>query len=294
MITGADPNPNTSIIPDTITGSSKNSSFFVGVIYNCHEAQLGDTLNSVMRQKTEEICVSVSVFHHQNQIPQIDIAGDFKFISFQSNQDFFEKLVHAIDCCSAEYCNIIRSGERLFDGAFDAVNSIFKKYAEINWLTGIQAYQAEHGFNIALGSTAMRRWSYGLYERNLYKNSGRFIAPASTFWRKSIWKPVSQDLYFVEQNNFCEDLWVALFKTQKLYTCKIYLSTAYNYDKLDRHGFKRPNYSALIEDSIWSRAKEFFFINNIPYLRLFYRKSTGFAPVIRFDLNTQSYFLSSY
>ena len=140
----------------------------------------------------------------------------------------------------------------------------------------------------------MRRWSYQIYERSLYKNSGRYIAPASTFWRKSIWKSISPQLYFISQNDFCEDLWIAFFKTQKLYTCKIYFSTAANYNKLNKHSFKQPNYSELIEDSILNRVKEFFFVNNIPYLRLFYRNTIGFAPVVRFDLNTQSFFLSSY
>ena len=291
MITEVDNNKEPS---SSKPGGPENSSFFVGIIYTGDDSQLKDTLKSVLRQKSAGISVSVSIFHPQENTPKINNTAEVTLIPFLSKEEFFIRFVSDVEQNKADYCTVIWNDERLFDGAFDSVRRIFSKYGRINWLTGIQASQAENGFNVSLGSTAIRRWSHKIYERNLYKNSGRYIPPASTFWRRSIWKSAILALHFVEQKDFCEDLWVAFFKTQKLYTCKIYFSASGNYDKLNRHGYKQPNYFPLIEDNVWSRAKEFFFVNNIPYLRLFYRRSGEFAPVIRFDLYTQTYFLSNY
>ena len=292
MITDADKNfPGSSFSANT---EAHRHSFFAGIIYNGNQVQLTNTINSVLRQKSSGLNVAISIFYGPGQVPQPIASSGIVWIPFRQKEDFFKTIVHEIELSTADYCTIAWNGEELFDGAFESACQIFNKYAEVNWLTGIQTLRTESGFNIALGSTAIRRWSYQLYERNLYKNSGRYIAPASTFWRKSIWKSISPQLYFISQNDFCEDLWVAFFKTQKLYTCKIYFSTVANYDKLNKHSFKQPNYSELIEDSVLNRVKEFFFINNVPYLRLFYRSAIGFAPVIRFDLNTQSFFLSPY
>jgi len=266
--------------------------FFVGVVFNGSEDDLKGTLKSVLKQNS--FSRSIHIFYPvQKHIVPIE-QDNITCTSYNSKDDFFRKLADAIEGTEADYCTVLWSGEEFFESAFDSVNRIFTQYSNINWLTGIQALRSPAGFNISLGSTAMRRWSYKIYEHNLYKNSGRFIPPASTFWRKDIWKQVSPWLHFVEQNDFCEDLWVALFKTQQLYTCKVYFSTSANDTKLYKPGIKRPNSPALIEDRALERVKEFFFINNIPYLRFLYRAEGEFAPVVRFDHNTQSYFLSQY
>jgi len=271
------------------------SLFFVGIVFTGNNRELTGTLNSVLRQRLSGVSLSVRIFHEQKDLPKISTAAaDVVYISFDNKEDLFRKFIYAVDNNAADYCTVLWSGEELFEGAFASTAGIFKKYAEVNWLTGIQTFRAQGGYNITTGSTALRRWSYKIYERNLYKNSGRFIPPASTFWRKSIWNSVTPGLHFVGQRDFCEDLWLSLFKTQRLYTCKIYFSTTQMYDKLHKSGIKRPNSPALIEDKPANKIKEFFFINNIPYLRFFYRTESDFAPIIRFDHNTQSYFLSEY
>jgi len=273
----------------------QSSKFFVGIIFNGNDQDLECTLQSVQRQRTPGLALCIHVFYQEDKkLPPVNSDGNSINISFNSRQDFFQKLVGDLTNADVDYCSVINSGEAFFEGAFDSVNRIFRQYDEIDWLTGIQSFRTPSGYNITLGSTAIRRWSDKIYERNLYKNSGRFIAPASTFWRKRIWSTVSPVLHFVAERDFCEDLWVAMFRSYKLYTCKIYLSSSSNYHKINKQNIRQPNSPALLEDGIWGRVKEFFFINNIPYLRVFYRAESGYARVIRFDHNTQAYFLSEY
>lgn len=270
------------------------SLFFVAIIYSGHQQQLDSTILSVIKQKTSGIQSEMHIFYPAAMHPPTSAIEEANLVSFEQNEEFFLKFTRAIEQSNAQYCVTLLSGEEFFEGAFDSAERIFSKHMQVNWLTGIQALRTQGGFNITLGTTAMRRWSYKIYERNLYKNSGRFIPPASTFWRKNIWPSISPGIHFVELNNFCEDLWLAFFKTEKLYTCKAYFSSSDNYDNLNVNRFKLPNNYALIEDSMLKKLKEFLFINNIPYLRLFYRNESNLAPVIRFDHGTQSYYLSEY
>ena len=280
----------------TTTRSSGHggSTFFAGIVSTGNNTQLAATLHSVLRQKLTDARLDICIFYEQENVPQSEAGQDVILIPYKSKEDFFSKFADAVERSAAQYCITLWSGEELFEGAFDAADKIFGKHEMVNWLTGIETYQARAGFNVASGTTAMRRWSYKIYERNLYKNSGRCIAPASTFWRKSIWATVAPQLYFVGQKDFCEDLWLAFFKTQKLYTCKAYFSSTGKHEKLNSRRFNPPNGFPAIEDSWIGRAKEFFFINNVPYLRLFYRNENELAPLIRFDYETQSYFLNEY
>ena len=214
MITQADNDKKGAPVKQEGPALPLSNSFFVGVIYDGNDVHLAGTINSIIRQKALGTNILISVFYAKEQKPQIDFLPVVSLVAYERKEDFFELVVNAVELGDADYCSVFWSGEELFDGAFDAVGKIFSKYTEINWLTGIQTFKAENGFNISLGSTALRRWSQNIYERNLYKNSGRYIPPASTFWRKSIWKSVVPVLYFVEQKDFCEDLWLALLKTR--------------------------------------------------------------------------------
>lgn len=268
--------------------------FFAAIIYSGNQQQLFGTLQSVFRQKLSGASLDICIFYEHGNTPETKSGNYINLVPYHNKEDFFIKYCNTVDHTPARYCITLWSGDELFDGAFNSAEKIFSKHEQINWLTGIQTFQTKGGFNVTLGTTAMRRWSFTIYERNIYKNSGRYIPPASTFWRKSMWAQFSSGIHFVELKDFCEDIWLGFFKTQKLYTCKAYFSTTTNYEKLAVSKFKLPNNYSLIEDGLLERLKEFFFVNNIPYLRLFYRNGGGLVPIIRFDHATQSYFLSKY
>jgi hypothetical protein len=274
--------------------TEKKSLFFVGIICTGNGEQLTGTIRSVLRQKLTGGDISIYVFHDLKTPAQFITGEDIVYVPFQTPEDFYCKVTLAIEQSQASYCSLLWAGDELFDRAYNSMDQIFKEYKEINWITGIQTFRAQGGFNIALGSTAMRRWSNKIYERNIYKNSGRYIPPASTVWRKNIWSAVSSEINFVSQQTFFDDLWFAFLKSQKLYACKVYFSSSPNYENLDGHRIKQPNSYIPIEESLIKKIGEFFFINNVPYLRLFYKSESDLTPVIRFNHNTQSFFLSEY
>jgi len=145
------------------------SLFFAGIIYSGDNEQLQLTLTSVVRQKKDDINVAIHIFCAENKLPSIPINNNIVLITYLNKQHFFHRLITAIQNCNAAYCSILLNGEQLFDNAYTSANNIFEKYNTVNWLTGIQTLKTKTGFNITLGSTAMRRWSFKMYEHNLYK-----------------------------------------------------------------------------------------------------------------------------
>ncbi len=127
---------------------------------------------------------------------------------------------------------------------------------------------------------------------NLYKNAGRSLSPASTFWKKYLWDIASPSVSLVSAKSFFDDLWLAFFKVQELYTCDVYLSSTRNFN-IDRTPEARAS-NALVEDGLFNKLQEFLFVNNVPYLRAYYKSKNYLPPVVRYDHKSQSYFLSDY
>ncbi|MDB5282735.1 MAG: hypothetical protein JWO06_1810 [Bacteroidota bacterium] len=275
-------------------GVRHQSTFFIGIIYDGVLDNLRKTINSITRQNYSSPQLDLKVFYEEGQLPSVKTDMALQYIAFESQNDFFQKFANSIESSKAEYCTVFNSGDCFFDHSIGMVNRVFEDYPVIDWLTGIQTLKSANGFNVIFGSLATRRWNYGIFERNLYKNSSRYIPPGSTFWRKSLWKKAGDQLYFVSAKSFYDDLWLGFFKAAELYTSNIYFSSTWNYEvKKMKESSKSIQYP-LIEDGFLAKAQEFFFLNNIPYLRLFYKRKNKLVPVIRYDHKLQSCFLNDY
>jgi hypothetical protein len=248
-----------------------------------------NTLDSVRRQNQN---IHITIFHHKETVPEIKADSSYSIHAYNNDNDFQYKLARNIDETLADYYVLLNSSDRFFTGALSAVASIFGQYPEITWLTGIQTLQSKDGYDVVFGNTAIRRWNHKIYESNLYKQSVRYIPCASTFWKRELWDISKHDLYFTPQNKFCEDLWLSFFKKSNLYTTSIYLSSTCSRDFYTTPPELLRN--TLVEDGLLDKIGEFFFINNVPYLRYYYKKKSGLAPVVRFDHKTQSFYLYDY
>lgn len=200
-------------------------------------------------------------------------------------------LYQALDSSNAEIFVLLKSGDSFFDYAFNSVNTIFSKFSNIEWLTGIETIQAHMGYNVVHGNTSLRRWNMHIFNRSMYQKSERYIPAASTFWTQSLWHKVRTQINFVFYEQIQNDIWTAFIQTAVPYACDVYLSATHNRVEGDLSNHEK---NALTEKSLMLKAAEFLYINNIPYLRTYYRKINKLAHVVRFDHKTQAYFLSEY
>ena len=81
---------------------------------------------------------------------------------------------------------------------------------------------------------------------------------------------------------------------QKLFTCDVYLSSVPIQHTLKPIRTNNLLNYSLVEDKIKNKLFEFFFINNIPYLRVYYKMKNDLPDVIRLEHETQWYFQSDF
>jgi glycosyltransferase involved in cell wall biosynthesis len=110
----------------------------------------------------------------------------------------------------------IGSDDIYHPGAFSMVNGIFRKYPQIQWLTG-----ANSSINEAGECTHVRQqfnWSKSyLYIRTLL-DGRHFIQQESTFWRSELWnKSGGLDTSLNYAGDF--ELWLKFSNLTKLYVC---------------------------------------------------------------------------
>lgn len=200
-------------------------------------------------------------------------------------------MIEMVNSSNAAYYTIFQQGDVFLSDTFNTVKNIFKKYPDISWLTGIQTLQGEGGFQINNQTTPCRRWNEHIFKRSLYGQTGRYIPSGATFFKRHLWDLAKDELNITSTQTFCEDLWAAFFKYQKVYTVDAYLSTAI----IDKENLVRYNRkSDLLETNPFNRILEWFFLRNIPVLRAYYKERNELAPVVRYDFKTQSHWLSEY
>ena len=267
---------------------------YIGVIYSGKKDQLSETLSSIFDQTYPSSQISVKIFYEVGVAPFDNTDSRIEPIVYESSDNLFNAVAFSFESSDAEYYVLLKSGDMFHDHALDAMNSIFRRYPDIAWLTGIETIRTCNGYNVFIGNTATRRWNKHIYERNLYKNSFRYIPAAATFWKRYTWDSAKRNINFVSVGSLCEDLWMAFFKAQKLFTCDVYFSSSLVSNVAKLKTSKSLVNVALVEDTLTDKLHEFFFLNNIPYLRTYYKLKNNLPEVIRLEHETQWYFQSDF
>lgn len=255
--------------------------------FNSDASKLHSTLASIQQQGYEMLKVNVL-----SNSELVDVAGSWNVAVAHSIDDIPHKLYDLIDTTEADLYILAQSGDRFFEQAFHSASSIFSKFSEIEWITGIETVQSAGGYNVIQGNTSVRRWNSRLFRNNMYQTNARYIPSAGTVWRKTLWNKVKHKVNFVSGSFAHNDLWDAFLKISPPYACDVYFSAkAY---ECGNYNVPTMVESILSEKRWFNQVFEFLYLNNVPYLRAYYRYANRFVQVIRFDHKAQSYFLSDY
>ncbi len=248
------------------------------VVMAQNSGMLDNTLQSIARQNYPniEICV-------------IPCATDG--INSAAYYKTFAETMHA---SRARYFTVMYEGEELLDGACQVIRGVANCFPGIRWFTGIQAVTTDSGYKVVNGQAAHYRWSQKSFQNNIYGSSGRYIAPGSTVFSKSLWADCRGQINFVSEESFFDDLCTAFFKQSDLYTVSAYMS-ARPYGSQNRYfsyllNLKRAEKSPRLRE----RIMQYCFLNNIPLLRSFYRLYYELPHVIRYNYQSKTYNLSEF
>lgn len=257
---------------------------------NSDVAVLQETLMSIYAQNYTNLSVNI--------LTNVDIAisvSNVKLIRINNINELPHTMYEVIESSNADLFIVAHGGDCFFQQALHSVSNIFSKFSDIEWLTGIETIQSSIGYNVIQGNTSVRRWNSRLFRKNIYQGNTRYIPSAGTIWRKTLWNKVKDKVNFVSDNFAHDDLWDAFLSVSPPYACDVYFSAK---AFLPFEGSVKQSVvsieTALSEKGVFNRVVEFLYLNNVPYLRAYYRYVNGFAQVIRFDHKSQSYFLSDY
>ena len=112
---------------------------------------------------------------------------------------------------SGELMGWISATDLLHAGSLLVVGSVFRQFAEVEWITGRPT-----GFNddgMAVEVLKLRQWS----RMPFLAGANRYIQQESTFWRRSLWDRAGGRVDDSRRSASDFELWVRFFRYAKLY-----------------------------------------------------------------------------
>lgn len=161
-------------------------------------------------------------------------------------------------------------------GGLRVVGSVFREFAEVEWITGRPTHFNEEGLTINVDGVP--RWT----RMRFLAGFNRYIQQESTFWRRSLWEKAGG---YVDASGRCGaagdfELWVRFFRHARLYPVDALIGGyRYHGDSLTSRGLET---SHVIFDRIVSEELER--IPQGPRLRAFRAVNAGIKkiPVVRY------------
>jgi glycosyltransferase involved in cell wall biosynthesis len=112
---------------------------------------------------------------------------------------------------SGEVMGWICATDQLHIGGLRVVGSVFKAFAEVEWITGLPTWFDEHGMTICVGP--IPHWS----RFRFLAGANRCIQQESTYWRRTLWERAGG--YVDASRRIASDfeLWVRFFRHARLH-----------------------------------------------------------------------------
>ena len=113
---------------------------------------------------------------------------------------------------SGEIMGWLSATDMLHVGSLFVVASVFMRFPEVEWITGIPTHFNEWGMTVGVGR--LHRWSRARF----LIGANRYIQQESTFWRRSLWERAGGrlDASLMMAGDF--ELWVRFFRHAQLYS----------------------------------------------------------------------------
>ncbi|HWB64500.1 MAG TPA: hypothetical protein VG603_13375 [Chitinophagales bacterium] len=260
---------------DKVFEDKKFPVFLINIIYNGNDKALQQTLLSVFEQRYPVLRTRVLVYHSLGTPPKITADTGVELVSCDNDENFLPQLFEKLNAVDYEYATALHAGDLLLSHAFENAHEVFSRFNQINWFTGAAPA-------IPQNQAVACRWNQRLFELAV-KTGKRQIVPSGTFWRKNLWRISAGKEISVPETFSWNTLWQHFFAFAPLYTSEMVFARP-----------ARPVGNQLLEPVLWNRLTEWFFVNNITYLRKLYYMQNNFPALIKYESQTQSHYLADY
>jgi hypothetical protein len=184
---------------------------------------------------------------------------------------------------ASQYFIILRDGETIAKNAFHSVNEIFKKYGDVHFLQGLSAAE------VSKDILAEKRINRNIFVHRLIENNLN-IGGSQTYFTRHAISNILDKLKDSHEDFNEPSLWYQLLEGERLYITDAVLS--------DNEPITARNIKGIGRNEVnWSFADalaEFFFLKDISFLRYFFPQRQQLPPVIRFNKETASFYMSPY
>lgn len=185
-------------------------------VYN-GEKYLEETIQSVITQTYDNI--EYIIIDGKSTDRTIDIIRKYenKIAYWLSEPDkgMYDAIKKGFKVATGEIFAWLNADDKYYQSGVEVVVKAFKKYPEIEWVTGIPTMYDENGLIVRVGGTSFyfnKFFRMGLYRGDVLG----FLQQESTFWRKSLWERaggINNNLKFAGDY----DLWIRFSKYSHIY-----------------------------------------------------------------------------
>ena len=185
-------------------------------VYN-GEKYLEETIQTIITQTYDNI--EYIIIDGNSTDRTIDIIKKYenKIAYWLSEPDngMYDAIKKGFKVATGEICAWLNADDKYYQSGVEVVVKTFKKYPEIEWVTGIPTLYDENGLIVRVGEPLFyfnKFFKMGLYRGDVLG----WLQQESTFWKKSLWEKVNginNELKFAGDY----DLWIRFSKYAHIY-----------------------------------------------------------------------------
>jgi glycosyltransferase involved in cell wall biosynthesis len=138
-----------------------------------------------------------------------------KHLSFwisEPDRNMYEALNKGFSRSSGEIMSWLSATDLLHFRSLFVVAGIFRRFPQVEWITGRQSVTNEEGENIMV-SRFLNRWS----RVRFLAGANRYIQQESTFWRRRLWDRAGGYVDASNKNGSDFELWLRFFRYAPIY-----------------------------------------------------------------------------
>lgn len=201
---------------DKKTREGKPLISIVTPVYN-GEKYLEETIQSIIAQTYDNI--EYIIIDGKSTDRTMDIIRKYEnriaYWLSEPDKGMYDAIKKGFKVATGEIFAWLNSDDKYYQSAVEVIAKTFKKYPEVEWVTGIPTIYDETGLIVRVGGPLFyfnKFFRMGLYRGDILG----WLQQESTFWRKSLWERVggiNNSLKFAGDY----DLWIRFSKQSHIY-----------------------------------------------------------------------------
>ncbi|MDH4199251.1 MAG: glycosyltransferase [Spirochaetia bacterium] len=210
----------------SIVTPSFNSGQYIRETMQSVISQQGDfSIEYIVVDNCSDDCTKEIVEDIQRQLENTKFPSGCNGITLificEPDQGMYDAINKGFSRATGDICAWINANDIYLPGAFNTISTVFTKYPEIHWVSGISSWISNKSAIYVVGKCWL--YSQEWLSRGIYGRSGYFVLQESVFWRRTLWDRVGEINHSLKLAGDYY-LWLAFSRFAPLVSVQVYLS----------------------------------------------------------------------